>query len=99
MQKEIAIQYDSSKFAAKLIERLSNKPLPKCPFCGGLKYTSTKVFATLPITDNFHSLALGPRIPAGLLICENCGHIEMFALGALSLLPPENTKGVSNEQK
>ena len=31
-------------------------------------------------------LDLGPSIPSGLIVCENCGHIELFALGSLGLL-------------
>lgn len=36
-----------------------------------------------------------PGIPAAVMVCNNCGHIRSYALGALGLLP---TEADENEQ-
>lgn len=65
----------------------------KCPFCGGQSFTTTENVATVFISDDIKDVKLGPHIPSGMLICENCGHIELFALGSLGLLKGEKKDG------
>lgn len=81
-------KYDPEQFAKRLTERLKGKSdILACPFCGGEHFTTTGQFASILIADNLTEVALGPSIPSGMLVCENCGHIEFFALGSLGLLP------------
>ena len=61
-------------------------PASACRFCGGQRFTSTDKLATILIGDDLNSISIGPSIPSGMIVCENCGHIEFFALGALGLL-------------
>lgn len=37
--------------------------------------------------------SVGPNIPAGVVVCENCGHMEFFAMGSLGLLKAEEHDG------
>lgn len=41
------------------------------------------------IGDDTKNISLGPNIPAGIVVCENCGHMEFFAMGSLGLLKTE----------
>ena len=62
------------------------------------KFTTTSKVAKIIINENIDGISIGPIIPAGVLVCEGCGHIEFFALGTLGLL--NNGKETSNgEQK
>ena len=83
-------KYNPNKFITAIQKKLNGRDVPNCPYCGGEKFTSTDKFATILIGDEINNLNLGPTIPSGMLVCENCGHIEFFALGSLGLL---NMKG------
>ena len=58
----------------------------KCPFCGGESFTTTDSLAAIIVGQDKTNLSLGPCIPAGMLICTNCGHVDFFSLGVLGLL-------------
>ena len=45
------------------------------------------------IAEDTKNINLGPNIPAGMVICEKCGHIEFFAMGPLGLLNTEDHDG------
>ena len=89
-------KYNPKEFIEALGKKVNDRDVPNCPYCGGEKFTTTDKFATLIIGDDVKSLELGPSIPSGMIICENCGHIEFFALGSLDLLRGE---GVSDNGK
>lgn len=79
--------YEPSKFIDTLNKRIANKPI-KCPYCGGRKFTSTDSSAAILISKKVSGLSVSSveaYIPSGMLICENCGHMEFFALGSLGL--------------
>lgn len=79
--------YEPSKFIDALHKRIANKPI-KCPYCGGRKFTSTDSSAAILISKKVSGLSVSSveaYIPSGMLICENCGHVEFFALGVLGL--------------
>lgn len=78
-------KYEPKEFIQKLSKRMPNN-IPACPFCHGDQFTSTEDFASIIIGKDISTINLGPSIPAGMLICQTCGHIEFFALGALGLL-------------
>ena len=86
-------KYNPNEFIAALSEKIKNRDIPNCPYCGGNKFTTTQNFATILIGDDAKNISLGPNIPAGMLICENCGHMEFFAMGALGLLNAEENDG------
>lgn len=79
-------KYDSKEFITVLGKKMSGRDVPTCPYCGGKKFTSTDKFATILIGDDLSGINLGPNIPSGIIVCENCGRIEFFALGSLGLL-------------
>ena len=66
---------------------------PSYPYCGGQKFTTTQNFATFLIAEDTQNINLGPNIPAGMVVCEKCGHIEFFAMGPLGLLNTEENDG------
>ena len=90
-------KYDSEKFVSALTEKVNSNGLPRCPYCGADKFTTTKEYGSLLINDDLDGLNIGPSIPMGLLVCMNCGHIELFALGALGLLNNADESAVDGE--
>ena len=79
--------YEPKEFLNALDERIIKKPI-KCPYCGGRKFTSTDSSAAILISKKVSGLSVSSveaYIPSGMLICENCGHMEFFALGSLGL--------------
>jgi len=82
-------KFDSKEFIDKLDKRMGDRDIPTCPYCGGEKFTTTNQFANIISRDDFGKLELSNAIPAGMIICERCGHIEFFALGALGLIKKE----------
>ena len=86
--------YKPSDFIDVLNKRIINKPI-KCPYCGGRKFTSTDSSAAILVSKKVSGVSVSSieaYIPSGMLICENCGHVEFFALGSLGL----NTEGDKN---
>lgn len=86
-------KYNQRDFANALVARMRGRDIPNCPYCGGQKFTTTEQFATILTGDDLGSINIGPSVPSGMLVCENCGHIEFFALGALGLLTRTEEKG------
>ena len=80
------VKYDPKKFVNELSKQMNGRGFPNCPYCGGNKFTSTDKFSSIIIGDDLGSINIGPSVPAGMVICEKCGHIEFFALGVLGLL-------------
>ena len=79
-------KYNPDDFIKAFNQKMNGRPLPECPYCGGSKFTTTPNFATILIGEDTQNVSLGPNIPAGMVICENCGHMEFFAMGSLGLL-------------
>lgn len=89
-------KYEPTDFINALKDKMNGRSIPNCQYCGGRKFTSTDKFATILINDELNGISIGPNIPSGMVICENCGHIEFFALGSLGLL---HMKGESKDAK
>lgn len=85
-------KYNPSIFIDAIKKKMING-LPPCPYCGGKKFTTTENVAEILIGDDISNLSLGSHIPSGMLICEKCGHIEFFALGALGLMEEKPNNG------
>ena len=91
-------KYVSKEFIEKLGDKIK-KDYPDCPICGGGQFSSTNDFADIVVGNDFSKYNLGRRIPAGMVICKNCGHIDFFALGALDLIKgeaPDDKTNASN---
>ena len=89
-------KFDPELFQKKLIERIGSKThLLVCPYCGCEKFTTTISLAAILIGEEIDNLSIGPCIPSGMLICEQCGRIEFFALGALGM--NENKQNENNQ--
>lgn len=59
-----------------------------CEVCEQNNWAIVDQAIGLPITDLSGNVIIpSPQIPAAALICNNCGNIRLFALGALGLLP------------
>ena len=86
-------KYNPNEFIAALGKKMNGREIPNCPYCGGDKFTTTQNFATILIGYDTNNINLGPSIPAGMVICENCGHMEFFAMGPLGLLQTEGYDG------
>ena len=82
-------KYNPEVFIKNITQKTLGGEIPNCQYCGGKKFTSTDKLASIFIGDDLDSVNLGPSIPAGMVICEKCGHVEFFALGALGMLTEE----------
>lgn len=83
-------KYNAQEYINTINKKLqAGNTILRCPFCGGNKFTSPDKFATILTGNDLSGIEIGTSVPSGMLICENCGHIEFFALGALGLLPKE----------
>ena len=79
------MKYDPQKFISIIKDKTGGKRLV-CPFCNGSQFTTTEDFATVLIGKELSCISIGLSIPSGMIICQKCGHIDFFALGALDLL-------------
>lgn len=84
-------KYDSKKFIDALSQKVSQNKLI-CPYCNGTQFTTPDEFASILMSKEMSSINIGPTIPAGMVVCQNCGHIDFFALGALNLLEKKEEK-------
>lgn len=84
-------KYNPEEFVEALSKKMGTPNIRSCPFCHGNKFTTTQQYAAIVIGEGLDGLTLGPNIPAGMIICENCGHMDFFALGALELLKKEES--------
>jgi len=79
--------YNPQEFRSAFLKRIGNNHFPSCPFCGGNQFEISNKYSSLLVGETFAGLNLGPTVPAGIIVCTRCGHIEMFSLGILGLLP------------
>ena len=84
-------KYVPNDFIKKL-SKVMKKNFPTCPYCGGKHFNTTENFAVILVNNDYSSFNIGPSIPTGMVICENCGHIDFFALGALNKIKEEDQK-------
>ena len=59
-----------------------------CAECGNSDWAVTDQSLSLLI-NNPPRNPVPHQIPAGALICNNCGNVRLFALGPLGLMPKE----------
>ena len=91
-------KFEPELFKKTLIERINNKIRHLvCPYCGGEKFTTTKSLAAILIGEEIENLSLNSYVPSGMLICEKCGHIEFFALGALGMIENKQNEDKSDD--
>ena len=80
------MKYEPNEFIARLTEKVETINQYKCPFCSGERFSVTGTIATIPASKDLGKMSLGPNVPAGMIVCEKCGHIDFFALGALGMI-------------
>lgn len=81
----------------RIAEALGKKvPHLKCPMCNHNKFSLAEGYFNNFIQDLKNISLGGPSIPTAVIICENCGFVSQHALGALQLLPKEETKDQEN---
>lgn len=91
-------KYESQEFLKALDERTKGHAIPPCPFCGGSTFTVSSQVAKVIIGENIDEISIGSTIPAGVIVCKKCGHLNFFAIGALGMLE-EKGGDVHGEQK
>ena len=84
-------KYEPQKFIDALNQKAPNKRLT-CPYCGGTQFTTPEEYASILISKEMSNINIGPTIPAGIIVCSKCGHMDFFALGALNLLEKKEEK-------
>ena len=84
--------YSSSDFLKALQKKC---PSPqRCPFCGNSSFSAAEEMVALQVQTSYEEIHIGTSIPCGIVLCLNCGHVNLFALGALGLIPK---KGNNND--
>ena len=83
-----------TEFREKVLAALSEKRAnPTCEICGQNNWSVVDQAASVQLTDLSGGFRIPPpQIPAAALVCNNCGNIRLFALGALGLLPKSEDK-------
>ena len=78
-----------SNFKEKLLEALKERSAnATCEICNHNDWAVIDQAVSIQVTDLSGAWQIPPpQIPSGGLICNNCGNIRLFALGALGLLP------------
>lgn len=74
---------------ANLREALARKcpdPSP-CPFCGFKSFAPYNKMTMLQVQSSGTGIQFGEAIPSAIVICSNCGYINLFALKPLGLNP------------
>lgn len=84
-----------SDFKEKLLKALADrKANSTCEICGQNDWSVVDQAISVQITDlSDSSLIPQPQLPCAGIICNNCGNVRLFALGALGLLPEEEEEG------
>ena len=80
---------DSQRFDVhKAIKKLQEKGINKytCPICQGRKFSIPDTIATIHSSENVNSVVLGTYFPAVAVVCNNCGNMTFFSLGALGMM-------------
>ena len=81
-----------NEIAQKLQEKGAIKP---CSRCGHQKFSLLDGFINFPMTQEVSNNVIigGPNVPSAVVACENCGHLEFHALGAIGLLNDQKKGG------
>lgn len=70
----------------KQIRNKIDKFLSKCPVCNNDRFIYSDGISLINLQSSLKGMVLGgPRIPAIIVICNNCGHIMHFSLIKLGL--------------
>jgi hypothetical protein len=89
--KKESVTY-SPEFQERLLETLrERKARAACEVCLENNWTVLDRPIAVLISKPGSGLSLGPHIPSAGLVCNNCGNIRMFALGALGLFEPKES--------
>jgi len=81
----------SEDFREKILARLAERGIkPQCEVCGHNNWAVVDQPITIVVTGVIPGSSgrfpfSPPQIPAAGLICNNCGNVRLFALGALGL--------------
>lgn len=74
-----------SDFGKKVLEKLQQKGMrTECEMCGKNDWSVVEQPVSVYVSGAF--ISSHPQIPSASLICNNCGNMRLFALGALGLL-------------
>ncbi len=92
------VKFNSGEFISAL-KRKINFENYNCPFCGGINFTTTEYCTSFVLKKEISNVVHNNIVPSGMLICENCGHIEFFALGPLGLLKESTENKEENKEE
>lgn len=84
-----------SQIIAKILEK---NPNIECSMCHHRHFTLLDGYITENIQNNYKSIIVGGGtiLPLATIICENCGCITQYSLGALGLID-EQTQNPDND--
>lgn len=73
---------------------------PNCRFCGSQEYAALDSRGMV-LLDEQNKDTTKVTIPAGVIVCKKCGHIDLFALGIFSptLMPKKVDPSTTNNSE
>jgi hypothetical protein len=85
-------QVTKEKIAKRLQDKGAVKP---CARCGNQRFSLLDGLINFPMTQELSNNVIvgGPSVPCAVVGCDNCGHLEFHALGAIGLLTEQNKGG------
>ena len=74
-------------FKDQLLQKLAEKKInPNCECCGQNNWAVIDQAVSVQLTDLSGGFRIPPpQVPSAGLVCNNCGNIRLFALGALGI--------------
>ena len=74
-------------YKEQILKKLKEKgATPNCELCSHNDWSVIDQAISAPISDLTGNLRISqPQVPCAGLICNNCGNLRLFALGALGI--------------
>lgn len=90
----------SKEEQAKIIQALDRVGATRpCPRCGNATFSLVGGYFNHFIQQSLSGVNLGgPSIPTAVVVCSNCGWVAEHALGALKLLPKDQSTKSEGEK-
>jgi hypothetical protein len=84
----------------KIIQALDRVGATKpCPRCGNPTFSLVGGYFNHFVQQSLSGVSLGgPSIPTAVVVCSNCGWVAEHALGALKLLPKDQSAKPEGEK-
>ena len=74
-------QYETNDIIRRIAKAGGDKHI--CPICGKKDFFINNKKAAMFVSGSFNNFTLDEYVNTALLVCNNCGHVDVFALPVL----------------